>query len=68
MVAGAKKESFKKVSDSEFHISVREKAEQNLANKRILELVREKVEGVRGSIKIVSGHHSPTKIISVEIN
>lgn len=63
--AGAKKEKFIKKSDDHFEISVREPAERNLANKRVLELVREYFTGYNKA-KIVGGHHSPSKIISLD--
>ena len=53
-----------KNSEDNFHISVREKAERNMANNRILEIFRNMHRGK--PVKIVSGHHSPSKIISVE--
>lgn len=67
VVAGAKSEKFEKISSDLFRISVREKAERNMANRRILELVRREF-GTKGVlVKIISGHHSPHKIISIEI-
>jgi len=65
----AKKESVKKISDDKFEISIREPAEKGLANERILELVREhfKVYNVK-EVRLVSGHHSPHKIISISYN
>ncbi|MDO8620171.1 MAG: DUF167 domain-containing protein [bacterium] len=51
--------------DDLIYVSVREKAEQGLANRRVLELLRVKF-GVKANVRIVSGHHSPHKIISVE--
>jgi len=38
--AGSKKEKIEKKSDDLYLISVREEAEQNMANKRILEIMR----------------------------
>ncbi|MCC7004416.1 DUF167 domain-containing protein [Candidatus Nomurabacteria bacterium] len=64
--AGAGKEIFKKISEDHFEISVKEKAEQNMGNKRVLELVREYFAGKAKSIKIVNGHHSSSKILSVD--
>lgn len=50
------------------YLSVRKKAEQGAANRRILELVREYLGGLPGKrLKIVSGHHAPHKIISMEM-
>ena len=60
----AKKESFEQINDDHFKVSVREPAERNLANTRILELVKNRFPDSQG-IKIVSGHHSPSKLLSV---
>ncbi len=62
--AGAKREVVERVSDDHFNIAVREKAEHNYANTRILEIFREMYPDVR--VKIVSGHHSPSKIMSID--
>ena len=60
----SKNEAFIKESPDHFEVRVREKAEQNQANRRGLELVREHFGRVQ--VRIVSGHHSPSKIISVD--
>jgi len=65
VTAGAKKEMIIKKSEDHFDISVKEPAERNLANKRVLELVREYFRVYNGNVRIVSGHHSPSKIISI---
>ncbi len=64
--AGAKAEKFTKKSEDHFDISVKEPAERGLANKRVVELVREYFKVYNGDIRIVSGHHSPGKIISLD--
>lgn len=66
--AGAKKEKFEKISEDHFSISVKEPAERGLANKRVVELVREYFKVYNGDVRIVSGHHSPGKIISIDNN
>lgn len=63
--AGSKKEEFKKISEDHFEVKVKEKAERNMANKRIIELIRHHFK-TAGDIRIISGHHSPSKILSVE--
>lgn len=63
VTAGAKREKIIKKSDDHFDISVEEKAENNQANKRILEIIRDIFKTKK--IRIVSGHHSPSKILSV---
>ncbi len=62
--ANAKKEKLEKASEDHFNVWVREKAERNMANKRVLEIVREYFG--TGKARIISGHHSPSKIIAVE--
>ena len=62
--AGAKRETVTEVSEALFEISVREKPERNMANARILELLRARFPGKK--VRIIKGHHSPSKIVSVE--
>ena len=63
--AGARKEIVEWVSDDHFVISVREKAEHNYANFRILGIFRTMYPNT--SVRIVSGHHSASKILSIEV-
>lgn len=65
MSAGAKKESFEVGSEDSFLVSVKEPAEQNRANKRVLELVAGHFGVGPKQIRIISGHHSSGKILSV---
>lgn len=60
----AKKESVIKLADDRYDIAVREPAEDNRANERILELLRHIYPETR--IRMVSGHHASAKIISLE--
>jgi len=66
VVAGAKEEILRKTSSDSFIISVREKAERNAANRRVLELIQREFGGKRMTVKIISGHHSSRKIISID--
>jgi len=61
----SKKESFIKKSENEFEISVKEKAENGAANKKILELVSIHFENPPGGVKIVNGHHHRVKLLAV---
>ncbi|MEK9182082.1 MAG: DUF167 family protein [Patescibacteria group bacterium] len=63
--AGSKKEEFKKISKTHFEARVREKAERNMANRKIIDLVRRHF-GAVGDVRIINGHHSPSKILSVD--
>jgi len=63
--AGSKKESFEKMPKDSFLVAVKEPAEGNRANKRILELVGTHLGISAKQIRIISGHHSTTKILSI---
>ena len=67
VVAGSKKEEVIVEKPKYFKIFVHEKAKQNMANKRILEIIAREY-GVRpAQVRIVSGHHSPSKLLSVDV-
>ena len=57
-------ESIIQLSDTKFEVCVKEEAKQNRANTRMLEMVKEYFKS--NTVKIVSGHHSPSKLLSVE--
>ncbi|PIQ69164.1 MAG: hypothetical protein COV91_00260 [Candidatus Taylorbacteria bacterium CG11_big_fil_rev_8_21_14_0_20_46_11] len=61
----SKTEQVHKEAPDYFTVSVREPAKQGLANARVLELLR-KHFGTAKRLYIVSGHHSPHKIISID--
>ena len=64
--ACARKEGFKKVSVDHFEVSVKEKAERNMANKRVLEIVAEYFELPINKVRIINGHRSPSKLLVLE--
>ena len=63
VIAGAKKEIVEKISDELWHMSIKQPSENNAANTRILEILRR--EFPMQVIRIISGHHSPSKIVSI---
>lgn len=65
--AGSKKEKIEKKSDDKYIVSVKEPAERNLANNRICEIFADIYEINLKSVRIISGHLSPSKILSVNI-
>ncbi len=65
--AGMKKESFVQKSPDTVHIAVKERAERNMANSRVIELVAAHFTVPKGKVRIISGHQSPSKILSLEI-
>jgi uncharacterized protein YggU (UPF0235/DUF167 family) len=62
---GQKKELFKPLKEGYFEVWVKEKPKNNAANKRILEMVKTNL-GAK-SVKIINGHRSPSKLVSVII-
>ncbi len=63
---GAKKEVFERISDTEFRIAVREKAERNMANGRVRELLARNYGLQEREVRLVSGHRSPHKIFDIK--
>ena len=63
VIAGSKIEKIDKSSEDSWRVWVKVPAENNAANTRVLELIRYEFPGT--SIRIVSGHHSPSKIVSI---
>ena len=66
VMAKARKESLKETKQGYFSISVKEKAENNMANVRVVELLAEHFGVPISKIRIINGHHSPSKLFSVE--
>jgi uncharacterized protein YggU (UPF0235/DUF167 family) len=63
VIAGAKKEQVVVETPDHFTISVREKAERNMANTRVIEIIGTHF-GTK-KVRIINGHHSPVKLLSV---
>lgn len=66
VTAGVKKESWKQKAEDHFEISVKEKAKANMANTRVLELVASHFKVPISKVRIVNGHHHPSKLLIVE--
>jgi uncharacterized protein YggU (UPF0235/DUF167 family) len=63
VIPDSKTQRIEKMSDDSWRIWVKVPAENNAANNRVLEIIRE--EYPNQSVRIVSGHHSPSKIVSI---
>lgn len=66
VIPNSKKETFKKIDDETYRISVKEKAERNLANNRVLDILSLNLKIERNRLKIITGHHSSNKILFIE--
>lgn len=67
VIAGAKKEEIIKKKSDTYIISVKEPAERNLANRRICQIIAFLFEINIKNIRIISGHQSPSKILSINL-
>ena len=67
VVASAKKEIVTQKSDNAYSISVKVPAEGNLANTRVREIIASIYAINVKSVRIISGHQSPSKILSINI-
>ena len=63
---GVKKERIFQESETEYTISVREKAERNQANRKNAEIMANEFNVEESRIRIISGHRSQRKMISIE--
>lgn len=63
--AGVSKESVLLLGDNRYEIKIKEKAERNMANKRVVEIIAELYKVPVKKVKIFSGHHSPSKLLSI---
>jgi uncharacterized protein YggU (UPF0235/DUF167 family) len=63
--AGMKKESVQKVKEDTFEIITKAPAERNLANDRIREIIADVYHVTKRQVRIVNGHHNPSKLLEV---
>lgn len=61
----AKEDSVYKKSDTSYIVSVREEAKENMANKKMLFLMAKFFNTSPSAIRIITGHHTPSKIIEI---
>lgn len=64
VAAGAKKEALE-VLRGRIAVSVRQKAEQGAANKRVIELIAKHFKVPVKNVRIIRGHATPSKIIAI---
>ncbi len=68
VITGAKRELVKAEKPDVLNISVKEPAEQNRANIRVRELVALRYGILPKDVRIISGHHHPSKIFLIPDN
>lgn len=65
-VPKAKREQVIRIDAALYEIHVREPAERNRANNRIKELLAEAFGLTPGRIRMLTGHHSSSKMFSID--
>ncbi len=65
--ANSKKEEVKKKNDDTYSISVKQKAERNMANTRVCEIIASLFNISYKNVRIINGHQSPNKILSINL-
>ena len=65
VTAGARTESVKEVGENRYEVKIKEKAERNMANKKVVEIVAGLYKVPVNRVKIFSGHHSPSKLLTI---
>ncbi len=63
--AGMKKEQVKKVKEDTYEIITKAPAERNVANERVKEVIAEAYGVGVKAVRIVNGHHNPSKLLEV---
>ncbi len=66
VIPGARQESFVEKKPGYFDVKIKEKAERNMANTRVIELVAEFYKVPKNKVRIINGHQHPSKLISVD--
>jgi uncharacterized protein YggU (UPF0235/DUF167 family) len=63
---GNKKDSILAKSADHFLVTVKDKPERNMANKKIIELLASYFKVPEAKIRIINGHHHPHKLLVVD--
>ena len=68
VLAGVRKEKVSRIDATNFEMYVKEPAKQNLANQRVREILANEMKVNPKKLKLVTGHHSPSKIFDVDLS
>lgn len=65
VTTNAKKDSVTKKEEGVFEVTVRDAAQQNAANDKVLQLIAGAMGKTLKQVRIVSGHHASSKRIAI---
>jgi uncharacterized protein YggU (UPF0235/DUF167 family) len=63
---GMTKEELRKIKDVHFEIDTKAKAEKNLANRRVLQMLAGHFNVPEGKVRIVNGHRHSSKLVHID--
>lgn len=66
VTANSKKEKLEQKNEDHFEVWVKEKPENNMANKRVIEVLADFFKVSASKIRIINGHHHPHKLLVVD--
>jgi uncharacterized protein YggU (UPF0235/DUF167 family) len=66
VTSGSNKETIREKSEDHFIVSVKEKAEHNMANNRVLEIIALHFKIPKNKVRIINGHRHPSKLLMIE--
>lgn len=65
VLANQRREKVEVLKENSLKLYVKEKPERNLANVRVVEMVAEHFRISKEKVKIINGHHSPSKLLAL---
>jgi uncharacterized protein (TIGR00251 family) len=66
VIPSSKREVIDKIDEENYEIKVKQEPKNNAVNKRLIEIMRDIYKNAK-IIRIISGHRSPSKIISIDV-
>ncbi len=66
VIPSSRKEVIDKIDEENYEIKVKQEPKNNAVNKRLVEIMRDIYKNAK-IIRIISGHRSPSKIISIDV-
>ena len=61
----SKEDKIVQKNDTSFIVYVKDPAEGNMANRKMVLLVADKFNIIKSKVRIVTGHHQPSKILEI---
>ena len=66
VIPSSRREVIDKIDEENYEIKVKQEPKNNAVNKRLIEIMRDIYKNAK-IIRIISGHRSPSKIISIDV-